>query len=71
MPRKKSLIGNHSGRTDAGDTNDVKVERIGKVTIYKRGLNSPGGGAIHGDAGGCAVSRDRPSAPWRQACQPI
>jgi hypothetical protein len=27
----------HSGRTEAGNTRDLKVERIGKVTIYKRG----------------------------------
>jgi hypothetical protein len=34
MPRKKK---HHTGRTDAGHTRDVKVERIGKVTIYQRG----------------------------------
>jgi integrase len=34
MPRKTKL---HTGRTDAGHTRDVKVERIGKVTIYQRG----------------------------------
>jgi hypothetical protein len=34
MPRKKKR---HTGRTDAGHTRDVKVERIGKVTIYQRG----------------------------------
>ena len=28
----------HTGRTDQGHTRDVKVKRIGKVTIYKRGL---------------------------------
>jgi site-specific recombinase XerD len=27
----------HTGRTTSGNTRDVKVERIGKVTIYKRG----------------------------------
>ena len=27
----------HTGRTEAGNTRDVKVERIGPVTIYKRG----------------------------------
>jgi integrase len=36
MPRKKALNG-HTGRTAAGHTRDVKVERVGKVTIYKRG----------------------------------
>jgi integrase len=34
MPRRKNR---HTGRTDAGHTRDVKVERIGKVTIYQRG----------------------------------
>jgi hypothetical protein len=39
MPaRKKGPVG-HSGRTDAGNTRDAKVERIGPVTIYKRGLS--------------------------------
>jgi len=33
MPRSK-----HTGQTDSGHTRDIKVERIGKVTIYKRGL---------------------------------
>jgi hypothetical protein len=33
MPRAK-----HTGQTDSGHTRDVKAERIGKVTIYKRGL---------------------------------
>jgi integrase len=27
----------HTGRTDGGNTRDVKIERVGKVTIYKRG----------------------------------
>src|SRR5580692_2198568 len=36
MPRKKSATG-HTGRTAAGNTRDVKVERIGKVTVYQRG----------------------------------
>jgi integrase len=36
MPRKKAPHG-HTGRTDAGHTRDVKVERVGKVTVYKRG----------------------------------
>ena len=33
MPKAK-----HTGQTDSGHTRDIKVERIGKVTIYKRGL---------------------------------
>jgi integrase len=37
MPRKKAPRNGHTGRTDAGHTRDVKVERVGKVTIYKRG----------------------------------
>ncbi len=37
MPRKKNSLAGHTGRTPAGHTRDVKVERIGKVTIYKRG----------------------------------
>ena len=34
---QKPKIPAHTGRTEAGNTRDVKVERIGKVTIYKRG----------------------------------
>jgi integrase len=37
MPRKKAHPNGHTGRTDAGHTRDVKVERVGKVTVYKRG----------------------------------
>jgi site-specific recombinase XerD len=37
MPRKSPFAG-HSGQTVAGHTRDVKVERIGPITIYKRGL---------------------------------
>ena len=37
MPRKKKDFAGHTGRTAAGHTRDVKVERIGKVTVYKRG----------------------------------
>jgi hypothetical protein len=37
MPRKKNELAGHTGRTAAGHTRDVKVERVGKVTIYKRG----------------------------------
>ena len=36
MPRQKKAAG-HTGRTAAGHTRDVKVERVGPVTIYKRG----------------------------------
>ncbi len=38
MTRKKTACEGHSGHTSAGNTRDVKVERIGPVTIYKRGL---------------------------------
>jgi site-specific recombinase XerD len=37
MPRKQNLLKGHTGRTATGHTRDVKVERVGKVTIYKRG----------------------------------
>ena len=37
MSRKHNASPGHTGRTTAGNTRDVKVERIGKVTIYKRG----------------------------------
>jgi hypothetical protein len=36
MPRQKKANG-HTGRTPAGHTRDVKVERIDRVTIYRRG----------------------------------
>src|SRR6516162_4933061 len=36
MPRQKKAAG-HTGQTAAGHTRDVKVERVGPVTIYKRG----------------------------------
>jgi hypothetical protein len=36
MSRKKSAPSSHTGRNAAGHTRDVKVERIGKVTIYRR-----------------------------------
>jgi hypothetical protein len=29
--------GRHSGRTSSGNTRDVKIKRIGSVTIYRRG----------------------------------
>src|SRR5579875_2604716 len=35
MPRKTR--NRHTGQTASGNTRDVKVERIGKITIYKRG----------------------------------
>ncbi|HJZ58448.1 MAG TPA: site-specific integrase [Gemmataceae bacterium] len=37
MPRKSAAPAGHTGRTDSGNTRDVKVERIGPITIYKRG----------------------------------
>src|SRR6516165_4830704 len=37
MPRKSAAPAGHTGRTAAGSTRDVKVERIGPVTVYKRG----------------------------------
>jgi hypothetical protein len=37
MARKSKGPVRHTGQTDAGHTRDVKVERIGPVTIYKRG----------------------------------
>jgi len=36
MSRKVAPKG-HTGRTGNGSTRDVKVDRIGRVTIYKRG----------------------------------
>jgi hypothetical protein len=36
MSPKKTRFG-HTTRTAAGHTRDVKIERIGKVTIHKRG----------------------------------
>ena len=32
------ILFTHTGKTLGGNTRDVKVERHGKVTIYKRGL---------------------------------
>jgi integrase len=37
MPRKSNGPVGHTGKTESGNTRDVKVERIGPVTIYKRG----------------------------------
>ncbi|HTK75586.1 MAG TPA: hypothetical protein VL371_10040, partial [Gemmataceae bacterium] len=37
MPRKSAAPAGHTGQTAAGYTRDVKVERIGPVTVYKRG----------------------------------
>lgn len=37
MPRKQSGPVGHTGQTKAGNIRDVKVDRIGPVTIYKRG----------------------------------
>ncbi|CAN5912676.1 hypothetical protein BH23PLA1_BH23PLA1_35430 [soil metagenome] len=38
MPPTKRKPARHTGQTEAGNIKDVKVERIGPVTIYKRGL---------------------------------
>ena len=37
MARKKAHLNGHTGLSPAGHTRDGKVERVGKVTIYKRG----------------------------------
>lgn len=37
MPRRTRGAAGHTGRTDAGNVRDLKVDRIGPVTIYKRG----------------------------------
>jgi integrase len=37
VPRKSAAPAGHTGRTPTGHTRDVKVERIGPVTVYKRG----------------------------------
>jgi integrase len=37
MPRKSNGPVGHTGQTEAGHTRDVKIERVGPVTIYKRG----------------------------------
>jgi hypothetical protein len=37
MARSTKGQAGHTGQTDSGHTRDVKVERVGKVTIYKRG----------------------------------
>jgi integrase len=34
---KKAVPKGHTGQTESGHTRDLKVERIGRVTIYKRG----------------------------------
>jgi len=39
MSRKARGFSGHTGQTQAGHVRDVKVERIGLVTIYKRGLS--------------------------------
>ena len=38
MAAKTKAPRGHSGRTTSGHTRDVKVRRVGKVTIYKRGF---------------------------------
>lgn len=37
MPRKQSGPVGHTGQTKSGNVRDVKVDRVGPVTIYKRG----------------------------------
>ena len=37
MPRKSKGPVGHTGQTGSGNTRDVNVERIGPVTVYKRG----------------------------------
>jgi len=37
MARSPKAQKGHTGQTDGGNTRDVKIERIGPVTIYKRG----------------------------------
>jgi integrase len=37
MPRKTSNSVGHTGKTGSGHTRDVKVERLGPVTVYRRG----------------------------------
>ncbi len=38
MPRLESkILRKHTGRTTGGHTRDVNIDRIGSVTIYKRG----------------------------------
>jgi hypothetical protein len=37
VPRKSAAPTGHIGRTESGHARDVRVERIGPVTIYKRG----------------------------------
>src|SRR5262245_6293196 len=37
MPRPQKGSAGHTGRTASGSTRDVKIDRIGPATIYKRG----------------------------------
>lgn len=37
MAKKSASPKGHTGKTGAGNTRDVKIERLGPVTIYKRG----------------------------------
>lgn len=63
MPRKSAAPTGHTGRTSGGHTRDVSVERVGPVTIYKRGntywLYYRQGGATHRQRidGNLAVAR--------------
>jgi integrase len=38
MSKRKRRVRRHTGRTGGGNTRDKKVERLGRVTIYQRGL---------------------------------
>ena len=35
--RRRRGLREHTGRTEKGHTRDVKIKRIGQVTVYKRG----------------------------------
>jgi len=39
MARQQTRPVPHTGQTERGNTRDLKVERVGKVTIYKRGAS--------------------------------
>jgi hypothetical protein len=38
MVQAKRSVRGHTGRTSRGNTRDLKVERVGAVTVYKRGV---------------------------------
>ncbi|MDR3633347.1 MAG: tyrosine-type recombinase/integrase [Isosphaeraceae bacterium] len=39
MAKKATGRATHTGKTDSGHTRDQKIERLGPITIYKRGLS--------------------------------